>query len=93
MTLSFIELFFLSFLLVASAHGVLAGWTVLLYKKKSVGQLSGDQLRVKQGTATLEHRINVLVKTFFTSIFTYQIYLLALFASAILYFGSMFLAA
>ena len=85
MIADFFELFALCFLIVAVGYGVLAGCTGLLYRKRSVGQLRGDELRIKQGTASLEHRLNVAVKTFFTSIFTYQVYLLAVTMSGIIY--------
>lgn len=91
MITGFLELFALCFLIVAVGYGALAGCTSLLYRKKSVGQLRGDELRVKQGTASLEHRFNVAVKTFFTSIFTYQVYLLALTISCVIYAAAILL--
>lgn len=81
----FIELFFFSFIGVAAIYGFLAGWTPFFYRKKAVGQLRGDELRVKQGTAGIDNRLSVLGRTFFLSFFTYQVYLLALVVSGVLY--------
>jgi len=82
---SFIELFFLCLLVIAAIYGLLASWTPLFYRKKAVGQLRGNELRIKQGTASIDNRLSVLARTFFLSFFTYQVYLLALVSSGMLY--------
>lgn len=85
MNVDFVDLFFVSFLAIAAVHGFLAGWTKLLYRKKATGQLSSCELRVKQGTASLEHRVTVFTRAFFASLFTFQVYFLALCCAAIAY--------
>ncbi|SHO44804.1 hypothetical protein [Desulfopila aestuarii] len=82
---SFFELFFFCFLLIAASYGLLASWTSIFYRKKAVGQLRGNELRVKQGTASIDNRLSVLARTFFLSFFTYQVYLLALALSGGIY--------
>jgi len=82
---SFIELFFFCLLVIAAIYGLLASWTPFFYRKKAVGQLRGNELRIKQGTASIDNRLSVLARTFFLSFFTYQVYLLALALSGMLY--------
>lgn len=82
---NFAELFFFSFLIIAAIYAFLASWTPIFYKKRSVGQLRGDELLVKQGTARLDNRLSLFFRTFFSSAFTYQIYLLALLLSGSVY--------
>ena len=88
MEVTFWELFFVAFLISALLYSFLASWTRLLYRGKSWGQLSANELKVKQGTATIENRIDLFVRTFFLSLFTYQIYLVALLLGSIVYFGA-----
>ena len=78
MNVSFFELFFLAVVVCAIIYSFVASWTRILYRSKSWGQLSANELKVKQGTATLENRVDLFVRTFFTSFFTYQVYLFAL---------------
>jgi len=66
-----------SFLLVAFINGLLASWTPFYYKNKSIGRLSHSQLRIKQGTANIEHRLNVFVQSVVFSFFNFRIYLLS----------------
>ena len=68
----------LSFLLVAFSNSLLASFTSLYYKKKPVGQLSHSQLRIKQGTATFEHRLNVFAQSLVFCFITLRIYLITL---------------
>lgn len=85
MAVTFWETFFLSFLVVAISYSFIASWTKFLYKKKSWGQLSPNELKVKQGTASLENRVDIFARTFFASLFTYQVYLVALVLGIIVY--------
>lgn len=85
------EMFLLVFTAVAFCYSFLASCTALLYKSKSVGQLSRSELKVKQGTASLEVRVNLFVRTFFSCFFTYQIYLLALFIGGAVYLAIKYL--
>lgn len=81
-----------SFLFVALANAILASCTRLYYKNKPVGLLSHSQLRIKQGNATFEHRLNVFGQTLVFCFITLRIYLLALLVGLVLS-GAMYLAA
>lgn len=85
------ETFLLVFAAVAFGYSFLASCTALLYKRKSVGQLSRSELKVKQGTASLEIRVNLFVRTLFSCLFTYQIYLLALLVGGAVYLAIKYL--
>lgn len=74
----FWELYLLAFMAVAVGYGLLASWTPILYRGKALGQLKPGELKVKQGTATPDVRMDLFVRTFFACFFTYQVYLLAL---------------
>jgi hypothetical protein len=69
---------FFSFLAVALVNGLLASCTRLYYKNKSMGHLSHSQLRIKQGTANFEHRLNVFAQSLVFSFITFRIYLITL---------------
>lgn len=85
MTGEFLEVFLYSFFAVAAGYSVLASFTTLFYRKKSWGQLTRNELKVKQRTATMENRMDLLIRSLFTSLFTYQIYLVSLLVSVVLY--------
>lgn len=85
MTASFLELFLLAFLIVAIVYSGLASCTNIFYRRKSWGQLRPNELKVKQGSATMENRLDLFIRTFFTSVFTYQIYLVALVLGGLTY--------
>jgi hypothetical protein len=89
---NFFEIFFLSFLAVAAGYGLVAGWTKLFYRNKAVGQLTGHELRIKQGTASIEQRLAVFSRAFFGALFTYQVYLLALCCAGIAFLLLRFVA-
>lgn len=74
----FWELYLLAFMVVAVGYGLLASWTAILYRGKALGQLKPGELKVKQGRATVEVRMDLFVRTFFACFFTYQVYLLAM---------------
>ena len=86
-----LETFLLVFAAVALGYAFLASCTALLYKSKSVGQLTRSELKVKQGTASPEERVNLFVRTFFSCLFTYQIYLLALLIGGAVYLAIKYL--
>ncbi len=71
-------LLFLSFCLVTITNSILASCTTLYYKQKPVGRLSHNQLRIKQGNASLEHRLNVFAQSLIFSFVTFRIYLFSL---------------
>lgn len=91
MAANFIEVFLYSFFAVAALYALLASFTTIFYKKKSWGQLTRNELKVKQGTATIENRMDLLIRSFFTSVFTYQVYLVALFVTILAYGGIRYL--
>lgn len=74
---NWLSLLFFSFTLVALVNGLLASCTTLYYKKKSTGQLSHSQLRIKQGNATPEQRLNVFAQYLTFSVFTPSVYIIA----------------
>ncbi len=67
-----------SFLFVAFTNGLLASLTTIYYKNKSMGHLSHSQLRIKQGNATFEHRLNVFAQSLIFCFITFRIYLATL---------------
>jgi len=67
-----------SFLAVAAINALLASCTRQYFKNRSSGHLSHSQLRIKQGTADFEHRLNVFVQTFLLSLVSWRIYLIVL---------------
>ncbi|WP_136797021.1 MULTISPECIES: hypothetical protein [Desulfosediminicola] len=87
MELNFLEVFLYSFFGVAVGYALLAGFTPIFYKKKAWGQLTRNELKVKQGTATIENKMDLLIRSFFTSLFTYQVYLIALLIAVLVYAG------
>jgi hypothetical protein len=56
-------LLFLSFVLAAVINALLSCCFSFYYKKYSSGQLSHSQLRVKQGSAKFDHRLNVFARS------------------------------
>ena len=67
-----------SILLVVFTNSLLAGFTKIYYKNKSMGHLSHSQLRIKQGNATFEHRLNVFAQSLIFSFISFRIYLITL---------------
>ena len=67
-----------SFLIVAFANGFLASFTTVYYRNKSIGRLSHSQLRIKQGTATFEHRLNVFTHSLVFCFVTFRIYFITI---------------
>ncbi|TKB27329.1 hypothetical protein FCL47_04085 [Desulfopila sp. IMCC35006] len=67
-----------SFLLVALGNSLLASCTAIYYQNQSIGRLSHSQLRIKQGTATLEQRINVFAQSLIFSFISFRIYFITL---------------
>lgn len=68
----------ISFVIVAVANGLLASCTSIYYKNRPVGHLSHSQLRIKQGNANFEHRLNVFAQSLVFCFFTFRIYLITL---------------
>lgn len=66
--------FFMVFVVVLFVHALLASLTSFYYSKSSWGRLTHSQLRIKQGNATFEHRLNVFVHTLVFSFTNWRIY-------------------
>ena len=75
---NWLSLLFFSFSLVALVNGLLASCTTFYYRKKSTGQLSHSQLRIKQGNATPEQRLNVFAQHLVFSVFSPSVYIIAI---------------
>ena len=69
---------FISFLFVSCANALLASCTKVYYKNKALGHLSHSQLRIRQGTAGYEHRLNVFTQTLVFSFLSLRIYVITL---------------
>lgn len=72
-----VSMLLFSFLFVAFANALLASFTKVYYKRKSIGRLSHSELRIKQGTASFEHRLNVFTLSLVFSFVTFRIYLIS----------------
>ncbi len=59
------------------ANALLASCSSLYYRDKAPGQLSHSQLRIKQGTPELEHRLNVFALALVFGLVSPRLYLLA----------------
>ena len=73
---NWLTLLLYSFLFVALSNSLLASCTAKYYKNKSIGRLSHSQLRIKQGTASLEQRLNVFVQSMLFCFITFRLYLI-----------------
>lgn len=72
---NWLDLLLVSFLLVALANSLLASCTGIYYQNIATGRLSHSQLRIKQGTATFEQRLNVFSYSLVFSFISLRIYL------------------
>lgn len=88
---SFLEIYIITFLAVLAIYVFLAGWTTLFYRKKAWGQLSQNELKVKQGTATLENRLDLSAQSVVTGLLTWQLHLIALVITAGILVGRFYL--
>lgn len=69
-----VHVFFTCLFSVSVCYAILGSCTPLLYRNKSRGRLSLNQLKVAQGDATLGQRIELFFKTFFLGFFTPAVY-------------------
>ena len=81
--IGFIEIYLLAFLIVSVGYGLLAGWATAFYRKKAWGQLSANELKVKQGTASLENRLDLFFRSLATGVFVWQLHFAALLVSSL----------
>lgn len=81
---NWIFLLFVSFALVSIIISAISSTWKQYYKNIPLGRLSHSQLRVKQGNATTEQRLNVFVHTLMLSLFQIRTYLLSILLWAIL---------
>lgn len=84
------EVFFTTLFFIALLHSALASCTKILYRKKSWGRLTHNQLKVVQGDATFSQRIELFFHTFFTSFLTPTVYGFTL-GACVLYLGYIYL--
>lgn len=91
MDIGFLEVYIITFLAVSAIYAFLAGWTTLFYRKKSWGQLSQNELKVKQGTATMENRLDLCAKSIVTGLLTWQLHAIALVITAGFLAGRLYL--
>ena len=75
---NWLTLLLYSFLFVALSNSLLASCTAVYYRNKSIGRLSHSQLRIKQGTATLEQRLNVFAQSLIFCFISFRIYIITL---------------
>lgn len=61
---NWVTLLFVSFVSVLVCNALIATFVRSYYKKIPIGRLNHSQLRIKQGNATLEQRLNVFVLSF-----------------------------
>lgn len=64
----------ISFTIVSIVTALLASCTNIFYRKKAVGQISHSQLRIKQGNANFEHRLNVFALSLVFNFASFRIY-------------------
>ncbi len=76
---NWLSIFMICLFAVAVLNGLLASCTSLLYRNKKWGELSHSQLRVKQGNANFEHRINTFTNAFIFSLITVRLLLISAF--------------
>jgi hypothetical protein len=91
MDIGFLEVYLITFLAVSAIYSFLASWTTFFYRNKAWGQLSKNELKVKQGTATMENRIDLCAQTIITGLLTWQLHLIALIITLAFLTGRSFL--
>lgn len=64
----------LSFTIISIFSALLASCSRIYYRKKAWGQISHSQLRIKQGNATMEHRLNVFALSLIFNFTSLRIY-------------------
>lgn len=76
----------LALVLVVVGNALLASCTDLYYRRKAWGQLSHSQLRIKQGRAEVDHRLNVFFQALVFGLVSPRLYLCA--AALLLFYWS-----
>lgn len=69
---------FVTFLSVAVCNGLIASFSSSYYKKMPVGRLTHGQLRIKQGNADLDQRLNVFVLALLFGFTSFRIIIITL---------------
>jgi len=75
---NWLSLLLLSFCAVSVAKALLSSCTNIFYREKSFGQMTHSQLRIKQGNATIEHRLNVFVHSLLFNCGSFRIYFITI---------------
>jgi len=89
---SWVTILFVSFISVLLCNALIATFVRSYYKKIPIGRLSHSQLRVKQGNASREHRLNVFVLSFLFGIASLRTLFLTIVLAAALNFTYLALA-
>ncbi len=77
---------FVTFIAVAICNGLMASFSSSYYKKMPVGRLTHGQLRVKQGNADLDQRLNVFVLSLIFGFTSFRIIMITLIMAVTLNF-------
>lgn len=80
----------LSFTIISAVSALLASCTTLFYRNKAGGQISHSQLRIKQGNATLEHRLNVFALSLIFNFASFRIYFFSFLLWIVINFSHIF---
>lgn len=73
-----IKILFVSFIAVSICFAMISTFSTKYYKNIPMGRLSHSQLRVKQGTANIEQRLNVFVLSLLFSVTNFRIIIVTL---------------
>ena len=80
----------LSFTIVSITSALIASCTGFFYHQKAWGQMSHSQLRIKQGNATIEHRLNVFALSLIFNFASLKIYFTSFFLWIVINFSLIF---
>ncbi|BHH83546.1 hypothetical protein [Desulforhopalus sp. 52FAK] len=75
---AWIKILFVSFITVALCFAMISSFSRSYYKNTPMGRLSHSQLRVKQGNANIEQRLNVFVLSLLFSVTNLRILIITL---------------
>lgn len=73
-----LKILFFSLLAVAICNGLVASFSSAYYKNFAVGRLTHSQLRIKQGTANLDQRLNVFILAIIFSVTSFRLLIVSL---------------
>lgn len=73
---------FVTFVAVAVCNGLIASFSSSYYKNIPIGRLTHGQLRIKQGNADLDQRLNVFVLALLFGFMSFRIIIITLLVAA-----------